>query len=103
MCMEYLESKKIVGSLVETGVYKGGCSSYILKSAKRNLKKNLKNYNFWGFDSFEGMPAPTKKDGTHGLEWIYGKDSEFSKDICFVEKGRTINSLQNYNCFSFFV
>lgn len=96
MCMEYLESKKIVGSLVETGVYKGGCSSYILKSAKRNLKKNLKNYNFWGFDSFEGMPAPTKKDGTHGIEWIYGKDSEFSK----IEQGALVGHDTNFANYS---
>ena len=49
---------KIPGDIVECGVWKGGsmmvCALTLLaKSERRNL---------WLFDTFEGMPPPTKID-----------------------------------------
>lgn len=71
--IHHLAENNIMGALVETGVFTGGCSAYILRSAMRNLSNDLDKFSFWGFDSFEGMPSPTHHDGDHGHEWIYGK------------------------------
>jgi hypothetical protein len=61
--------KKINGAFVEAGTYTGGASAFALLSLMRNFKdKNLPNY--WGFDSFEGMPSPSFKDGINAFKWL---------------------------------
>ena len=69
LIIKYLVKKKIKGDFVEAGVFTGGSSAYMLLSFLRNEKFNSRT--FWGFDSFEGMPAPTKKDGIKAINWVY--------------------------------
>ncbi len=54
-----IEENKINGAFVECGVWKGGCAAimgFIADKSKSQRK-------IWLFDSFEGLPEPTEKDG----------------------------------------
>jgi len=52
-----IERQKIIGDFVECGVWRGGCSAVMAYAAKNGNRKT------WLFDSFEGLPEPTKEDG----------------------------------------
>ena len=54
-----MEKGKKEGAFVECGVWKGGCAAVMAFIADR-AKSNRK---IWLFDSFEGLPEPTDKDG----------------------------------------
>lgn len=57
------EERKIGGAFVECGVWRGGCAAimaYWVNKAKSNRK-------IWLFDSFEGLPTPTAKDGLKAM------------------------------------
>jgi hypothetical protein len=58
-------TKKLNGAFVETGVFTGGASAFALRSMLRNNAVR----EYWGFDSFEGMPLPTRQDGEHAIAW----------------------------------
>lgn len=70
--VRYLAENSFTGSVVETGVFTGGASAYLLRSIMRNFPEAHNSINYWGFDSFEGMPTPTTHDGDHASRWIYG-------------------------------
>lgn len=70
--VRYLAENSLAGSVVETGVFTGGASAYLLRSIMRNFPEAHNSIDYWGFDSFEGMPTPTTHDGDHGKRWIYG-------------------------------
>lgn len=68
---ELIEKEKITGAFVECGVWKGGCAAvaaFIADRAKSNRK-------VWLFDSFEGLPEPTEKDGLLAKEYAKDKTS----------------------------
>ena len=71
--VKYVVEKRLEGAVVETGVFTGGASAYMLRSLMRRTKKTSLLFTYWGFDSFEGMPAPTDEDGLHAKNWLYGK------------------------------
>ncbi|HZR57693.1 MAG TPA: TylF/MycF/NovP-related O-methyltransferase [Terriglobales bacterium] len=52
----YIETNRIPGDIVECGVAHGG-SAAIMALTLRDRSRKL-----WLFDTFEGLPAPTKKD-----------------------------------------
>jgi len=52
-------SKEIDGAFVECGVARGGCSAVMALIAKDEGKKRVT----WMFDSFQGLPSQTDKDG----------------------------------------
>lgn len=93
--------KKIKGAFVEAGTYTGGASAYGLLSLLRNYK-NKKLPNYWGFDSFEGMPSPTNKDGINAFSWM---NLNPSKSALKTKKSMLIGSdvnLANYDeCLSY--
>lgn len=70
--LRYIESRNIEGAFVETGTFTGGASAYALRALSR-LRGGFNYRQYWGFDSFEGMPFPTKEDGDHGSVWVTGK------------------------------
>jgi O-methyltransferase len=47
----------IEGDIVECGTFKGGCLALLTYASKDSNKR------VFGFDSFEGLPPPTEKDG----------------------------------------
>lgn len=53
------------GAFVETGVFTGGASAYALKAMMRLGVTR----DYYGFDSFEGMPTPSTEDGKHAISW----------------------------------
>ncbi len=57
-----LNTHSIAGDVVECGSYKGG-SSAILRAAMGDRK-------LWIYDSFEGMPATTEKDGIEAVNYV---------------------------------
>lgn len=62
---QFVEKNKVEGAFVECGVWRGGCSAvmaYVAQKAKSNRK-------MWLFDSFEGLPEPTAKDGNRAQKY----------------------------------
>jgi hypothetical protein len=76
--MYTLAQHGIKGALVECGVFTGGASAYMLRSALRYLKDDLPAY--WGFDSFDGMPHATVDDGSQGASWLLKEDASIGLD-----------------------
>lgn len=66
---EHCEEKNISGSFVECGVWKGGSAAVMAYVAKKYHSKR----KFWLFDSFAGLPEPTKKDGLSARRYAAGK------------------------------
>ena len=52
------------GDIVETGLYTGGTAAAMMRSL---IESDRCNRQFWGFDSFEGLPAPTVEDSMGNL------------------------------------
>lgn len=61
----------IPGSFVECGVWRGGSAS-IMGTA---IRRSQQNHHLHLFDSFEGLPEPTEKDGAIAKEYSGGKAS----------------------------
>jgi hypothetical protein len=61
----------IPGAFVECGVWKGG-SSAVMGLAIRHARQNR---DLHLFDSFEGLPEPTEKDGAEAKEYSGGRAS----------------------------
>ena len=64
-----VEKQKLKGAFVECGVWKGGCIAVMAFVADR-MKSGRK---IWLFDSFEGLPEPTKEDGSMAEEYAQNK------------------------------
>lgn len=64
---DYLVGAQVPGDYCEFGVYQGQTFQY----AARLLAPALPDMRFFGFDSFEGLPAPT------GIDCIEGYSSNF--------------------------
>jgi hypothetical protein len=58
--VRHLELNGIEGALVECGVWKGGASALM---ALANIEHGSKRRELFLFDSFQGLPEPTKRDG----------------------------------------
>jgi O-methyltransferase len=59
-----VKSNNIKGDFVECGVWRGGCAS---------VMASIGNRHTWMFDSFEGLPEPTEKDGKRAINWKKGE------------------------------
>lgn len=103
----------IDGPIIELGCYKGG------STAKLSLICKLTGRELYAFDSFEGLPAPSKQDLKHeytpiiypkksvsyvageytgSLEEVKRNVSKFgSIEICKFIKGRFEDTLPNFN------
>ncbi|MBW4483582.1 MAG: TylF/MycF family methyltransferase [Tildeniella torsiva UHER 1998/13D] len=58
-----VNQQAIPGDFVECGTYKGGSAALLSKFL--NSKRHL-----WLYDSFQGMPSTSTKDGESAAEWI---------------------------------
>lgn len=71
LCMD-VQKNKVPGCFAETGIWQGGCVIVMAYAAVcfaiENGKKPDRNLwrKTWGFDSFEGLPKITEKDGNPG-------------------------------------
>jgi len=77
----YLEQKRIRGSFVECGVWKGG-SAGVLASVCRDKGRQV-----WLLDSWEGLPEPTEEDisctGKQGRKGMDLGSQETAKELLF--------------------
>ncbi|BAU12749.1 macrocin-O-methyltransferase domain protein [Leptolyngbya sp. NIES-3755] len=60
---EYLNENNIQGDFVECGTYKGGSAAILSKGMGESR-------HLWLYDSFEGLPPTTEKDGEDAKWWI---------------------------------
>jgi hypothetical protein len=58
--ISYLHANRIPGDIVECGVWKGGS---IIAAAQKLASLGDLERQYWLYDTFEGMPAPTREDG----------------------------------------
>jgi len=75
-CTEVLDSN-IPGSFAECGVWKGGSSAIMalaIKNARQQRHLHL-------FDSFEGLPEPTDKDGKSAITYSGGRNQGKLKTV----------------------
>ncbi|MBN2368649.1 class I SAM-dependent methyltransferase [Candidatus Woesearchaeota archaeon] len=70
------EKRNIKGAFVECGTYKGGGVAVMAYNSHMAGSKR----KIWLFDSFEGLPEPTKDDGKRVMS-IYGKNAK-DADMC---------------------
>jgi O-methyltransferase len=79
LCKQVL-NQKIPGCFVECGVWKGG-SSTIMALAIQNARQER---HLHLFDSFEGLPEPTEKDGEQAFAYSGGRNQGklTSIDLC---------------------
>lgn len=64
-----IEAENIQGAFVECGVWRGGCAAIMAYMAKKALSLR----KTWLFDSFEGLPEPTKEDGAIAKDYAENK------------------------------
>ncbi|KAJ3149640.1 hypothetical protein HDU89_003693 [Geranomyces variabilis] len=64
----------VPGDFVETGVYTGGTSIWLMKALRRWDAGGSRL--FWAADSFEGLPAPTEQDSDG--DSLVGSKNQFS-------------------------
>jgi O-methyltransferase len=66
----HVVSLGLSGAFVECGTWRGGALGFWARSFLRNAGVPSKS-SIWGFDSFEGMPQMTEKDGDFTARWLY--------------------------------
>jgi O-methyltransferase len=70
--VRYLDRYGIPGSLVECGVWKGGCAGVMALAHLHTHKKPFREIHL--FDSFQGLPQPDAKvDGLEATQMANGK------------------------------
>ena len=75
---EEINRRSVPGDIVECGVYNGGSAAIMASLCERSPL----NRNVWLFDSFEGLPKPTDKDGDEAPAyegWCHGDLSKFKE------------------------
>jgi O-methyltransferase len=66
-----VEAKAVEGAIVECGVWNGGSAAMMAAMIDRPV---------WLFDSFEGLPAPTKQDGRRERKYFFSGWNKGAKD-----------------------
>jgi len=79
--VKLMEKNKMKGAFVECGVWKGGCAAVMALAADRARSGR----KVWLFDSFEGLPEPTEKDGTDKDGVSAREHFRMNKDIAPIE------------------
>ena len=62
------DSCAVPGDLLEAGVWKGGMSCVMTLAHMRSAAASRPRRAVWLFDTFEGLPQPTKEDGARANE-----------------------------------
>ena len=59
--LHYINKKKLIGDIVECGIWRGG-NLFLAKKIQDKYPKETKR-KIYGYDTFEGMPEPSIQDG----------------------------------------
>ncbi len=103
--MKHIKENNIKGDLVECGVWRGGNLILFKKMLKKlNLEKKI-----FAFDTFEGMPEPSKNDfdlKNINAEKIYENYKKKDLKWCFSEIDEVKNNINKFfknenECFNF--
>lgn len=70
---QYVNANQVLGDFVECGTCKGG-SAAVLSKFMENRR------HLWIYDSFQGMPETTSKDGDEAKDWV-GKCHALPDDV----------------------
>jgi hypothetical protein len=65
--------ERVPGALVECGVWRGGAG---LLMGRRLVDSGDTTRKVWLFDSFEGLPPPSEKDGPRGRAWSSAEEDD---------------------------
>ncbi len=65
-------SNNVTGDMVECGTWRGGCGLAMLLAQRESIGHVDRKVHF--FDSFEGLPPATRRDGPAALEWQAATD-----------------------------
>lgn len=84
-------ASRIDGDVVECGVWRGG----MIASLAATLGKNR---TYYLFDSFEGLPEATAKDGDAALVWQKSTDAPTYYDNCRAEVDYSIKAMSLTGC-----
>ncbi|MEA5448428.1 TylF/MycF/NovP-related O-methyltransferase [Leptolyngbya sp. CCNP1308] len=68
-----LNQRNVLGDFVECGTYKGGSAAVLSRSLKSDR-------HLWLYDSFQGLPPTSLKDGEDAVEWV-GKCAAELSDV----------------------
>ena len=71
-------SNYVDGDFVECGVWRGGSSMAMMYAEMRFLNNTSRVRDVWLFDTFEGMPPPTKEDNVKSHERYEHIEKKFS-------------------------
>ncbi len=63
-----LEAQPVAGDMVELGVCNGGTLGVLAAAASRSALGRVT----WGYDSFQGLPEPTERDGQAAWKYSHG-------------------------------
>ncbi|MBL0059834.1 MAG: class I SAM-dependent methyltransferase [Elusimicrobia bacterium] len=85
LCVD-VERRNLGGAYVECGVWNGGCSALMARTAKRSGHAR----RTWLFDSFEGVPEPVELDGAEAKRLALNNASGRLKAI-----GHFVGALKN--------
>ena len=69
-----IDELSVPGDVVECGVYNGGSAALIASLTCRRSRRVI-----WLFDSFEGLPQPTDKDGAKARSCVWWCHGDLSK------------------------
>lgn len=88
--------KHVDGAIIECGTWRGGMIAGI------GQLFNQPNREYYLFDSFEGLPEPTKEDGDRAFEWQADTTSDEYFDNCsaemsFAEEATKLAGMKNVN------
>jgi O-methyltransferase len=83
--VQYVEDNNIEGDYVECGVYMGGGVLTIALTLEKLYPNSQKK--IWLYDTFSGMPLPSKHDVKH---WFETKNNSFHKT-------KALNKISRYN------
>lgn len=83
----------IPGAIVECGTWRGGMIAGIADLLNRTDSSRI----YYLFDSFEGLPPPTEKDGTEAFDWVEDKESSNYHDNCSAEIDFAIRAMRMTN------
>lgn len=89
--VNYVVKHEIPGDFVECGCYAGGMS---LLAALTFMKQGDTSRNFYLFDTFEGMPAPTVEDGA-GVGLAFAANTENDQPWAKMDIAAVRNTMAN--------
>lgn len=93
---KYIEDSKIDGDLVECGVWKGGSAGVMADVA---LKIGKAKRTIWLYDSYEGLPEPTKDDGSTAIKFSNNKSEGKLESIgeCYAQEDYVLELMKKIN------